>query len=116
MHVTELEAIQGELERLHERCERGILLSSETSPLLEALDARARAALPAGSDLFRLLDSRLKAGSDWWEKTINGYVTPRDCRNIGRRIAALRQVLKEIEPEFLRAEQRPKSELYFTAG
>ena len=43
-------------------------------------------------------------------------MTPRDCRNIGRRIAALRVVLKEIEPEFLRAEQTPKAQLYFTAG
>jgi hypothetical protein len=116
MHVTELEAIEGELERLHDRCERGILLSSEISLLLVALDARARAALPAGSDLFRLLDSRLKAGSDHWEMTINGYVTPRDCRNIGRRIAALRRVLKEIEPEFLRTEQAPKTQLYFASG
>src|SRR5437773_12446072 len=111
MHVAELETIHGELERLHERCERGILMISEISPLLRTLDARARAALPTDSDLFRLLDSRLKAGSDYWEKTINDYVTPRDCRNIGRRIAALRVVLKEIEPEFLRAEQTPKAQL-----
>jgi hypothetical protein len=116
MHITELEAIQEELERLHERCDRGILRSSEISSLLGTLDARARAALPANSDLFRLLDSRLTAATDTWEMTINGYVTPRDCRNIGRRIAVLREVLKEIEPEFLRAEARAPTQLYFQAG
>lgn len=116
MDITELESIQGELERLHDRCERGILLLSEISPILSALDQRARAALPAELDISRLYDSRMRAGTDWWRRTVNGYVAREDCRNIGRRIAVLREVLKEIEPEFLRAEQSPKTQLYFTAG
>jgi hypothetical protein len=116
VNLLELEAVQAELERLHERCERGLILQSEITPELRSLDARARAALPEASDLFRLYDSRMRARTEYWHTTISGYVAPEDCRNVGLRIAVLRQVLKEIEPDFLRAEARAPTQLYFQAG
>lgn len=116
MDAIELERVQAELERLHDRCERGLVLSSEASSLLAGLDQRARSTLPEKSDLFRLYDSRIRAQTDWWERTINGYVAQSDCRNIGRRIAVLREILSEIEPDFLRSEARAPTQLYFQAG
>jgi hypothetical protein len=115
-NTVELELIQEELERLHERCDRGLVLQSEISSLLAGLDQRARSAVPENSLLFRLYDSRVRGHTDWWERTLNGYVARSDCRNIGLRIAAIREILNEIEPEFLRAEARTPAQLYFEAG
>jgi len=114
--LVALEAVQAELEQLHERCERGLILQSEISGLLLSVDSRARASIPPETDLFRLYDSRMKDGADFWHRTVNGYVARSSCKNIGRRIAVIRQLLAEVEPEFLRAEARTPPQFYFQAG
>jgi hypothetical protein len=115
-NLIELEAVHADLERLHERCEKGLILQAEITTVLRDLDSRARAALPKESDLFRLYDSRMGGVTDYWHVTIGRYVSPTSCRNVGRRIAVIRQVLQEIEPEFLRSEARTPTQLYFQAG
>jgi len=95
-NTGEVELVLGELERLHDRCERGIGLHSEITQDLAALDLRTHAALPEGTDAFHLYRSRMRGHTEYWEKTLNGYVSRRDCKNISRRIAVLREALVEL--------------------
>jgi hypothetical protein len=116
VNVTELEGLQSELERLHDRCDRGLVQLAEMTTALAAIDRRTRAALPPDTDLFRLYDSQMKESTDYWRKTLNGYVSPQDCVKIGRRIAILRSVLKEVETDFLSAESAQREQIYFQGG
>ncbi len=92
----ELERIRGDLEKLHERCDRGFVRQSEISTLVKSLDARVLGALPEDSDHLRLYESRVLGRSDWWEQTLNGYVARSDCPNIERRLAAVREILEAL--------------------
>jgi hypothetical protein len=114
--VVQLEAVHAQLELLHERCSSQLLLIDEVQSELARLDARLRGLLPASSDLFRLYDRRMRERTDWWQQTGSGYVDTGDCRNIGRRIGLMREILASIDPEFLRDERFKRTQYYFQRG
>lgn len=121
MSITEpdtakLQTQQRELERLHERCSERLLKPAELQAALKTIDAALRGALPQDSDLTRVLDRHMREGLDFWQTTVSGYVSATDCRNVGRRIAAVRDILARISPEFLRSQDMPQNEFYFPAG
>jgi hypothetical protein len=113
---VELEGIQRELEGLHERCEQLLLKPREIQAALATIDSRIAALLPPDSDLLRSWDRHKRSRTDWWHETISGYVDRQDCPNVGYRIAGVRQLLTALQPDFLRAAQRPPTQFYFQAG
>ena len=115
--VASLDGIDAELGRLHHRCEKQLLHTDELISELGEIDDRIRKLLPDNSDPFRLFDRRMKEhGTEWWKTGGTGYVSQEDCRRIGFRIAIVREILAEIEPDFLRHDTLPSHQLYFQPG
>jgi len=114
--IVELEKELYGLEQLHERCEQQLFRPSEIRAFLADIDRKVRGLIPPGSDLFRLYDRCMREGTDWWRETLSGYVDKADCKNVGRRIALLREILSKIEPEFLRSERLGRTQIYFQEG
>ena len=109
-HVHEL------LERLHERCDRQLLRQGEIASELTKTDATLKSLLSSNSDLSRLFDRLLREQTDYWTTTLTGYVHRPDCKNVGRRIAIVRQILAELEPAALRDDHLPKTQIYVQQG
>ena len=116
INSSRLQEIAEELERLHDRCERQLLTVVEVSTAVRNIDTDLRGLLPPGSDSYRLLDRGLRQSTDYWRVTISGYVERHDCANVARRLAIVREILREIEPDFLRAEHAPPHQFYFQPG
>jgi hypothetical protein len=114
--LSELEGLQRKLEHLHARCEQSILKPGEIQESLGLIDSHILELLQPGSDLFRLWDRHKRSHTDWWHETLSGYADRQDCGNIGYRITGVQRLLAAIEPDFLRADREPPSELYFQAG
>ena len=116
MGLVALETILAELEQLHERCMQELLKPPEIKSILSDLDNRTRGIIPGDSELYRLYDRGMKEGTDWWRVTFTGYVDKANCKNIGRRINLIRQMLSILEPEFLRTQKVERTQIYFQAG
>src|SRR5512143_3524107 len=114
--LVQLQAVHAELERLHERCIEALLRTQELKQAIKQLDSRLEALLPRDSDLFRIFDRRRREKSDWWQVTRSGYVDSADCRNVGGRIAMVRELLARISPEFLQTAGQAPEEFYFPPG
>lgn len=112
----ELRSLEEQLEHLHERCSEQLLRSGEVQHSLGQIDAQLEHLLPRDSDLYRIYDRARRESTDWWQDTVSGYVALPDCRNIGRRIATVRQLLSRVSPEFLHLTDRVPREFYFAPG
>ncbi len=114
--LVQLQAVHTELEKLHERCMEGLPRTEELRQAIKQFDSHMQALLPRGSDLFHLFNRRRSETTDWWQKTRSKYVDSADCRNIGRRIAVVRELLARISPEFLQKTTQAPEEYYFPPG
>ena len=114
--VVALEKILAELEQLHEKCEQQLLRPTEIQAVFSDIGSRLASLLPKDSDLYRIYERRMSEGTDWWKETLSGYVDRSDCANVGRRIAVVREILKKIEPDFLRTERTGHTQIYLQAG
>ncbi len=113
--VVALEGVLEAVEALMDRCERQLLKGSEAAQGHAEVWRQAMESTTADSDEWRYLD-RLGKQTAWWEGTATGYVDPGDSRNFGVLREGLKKILEEKEPEFLRAQKRPKRQRFFNAG
>lgn len=114
--VTTLENILAELEQLHERCAQQLLRPAEIQAAFSDIGTRLASLLPMDSDLHRIYERSMREGTDWWKDTLSGYVDRSDCANVERRIVVVREILKKIEPDFLRPEHARQMQIYLQAG
>jgi len=104
--IAELEAELEKLETLAENCERQILLIKEAQVVLSATQSRVTSLLDKDSIAFRIFDRMTRERTLWWETTMSGYVSSKDCSHIKTWIEILHATINELEPEFLREEKR----------
>lgn len=114
--AAQLDAILEETEAVLGPCEERLLTQTEASAKHGELWGRALAALPEGSDPWRVLDRERRSYGAWWHQGISPYVDPRDCEHFAHLRAALKKVLDAYEPELLRLQKRPKTQHFFTPG
>ena len=113
--VVAIDKIIDDLERLHRRCEEGILQQDEAREALVQADTAIRRLLPADSDLLRYYEVGFnKRRTLYWKVTHTKYVDRHDCENITHRLTAVRSVLSKLAPEFLGRD--PRAQQYFPAG
>lgn len=113
--IVVLESILDAVEELQEDCSKGLLRAEECREKLRAIDNQTQTALPPNSAMFRIFDRRRSEHTDYCAETISGYVDPNDCKNALYRAETLRQVLNEIQPEFLRNGSL-KTQYFFPEG
>jgi len=114
--IAELEAELEKLEPLAENCERQILLIKEAQVALNATQSRVTSLLDKESIAFRIFDRMTRERTLWWESTMSGYVSPKDCSYIKTWIKILHATINELEPEFLREEKREKKQYFIQDG
>jgi hypothetical protein len=114
--IARLEALVEELERLIDCCDRRLLRRVETQEAISGIDESVVGLLPAGSDAFRIFDRQVRERGEWWEVHPGAYAPPSDCNKFRHRRDVLRAILEGQEAEFLRAEQRPRGQWYFSDG
>jgi hypothetical protein len=101
--IAELESELEKLETLAENCERQTLLIKEAQAVLNATQ-------------LRVFDRMVRERTLWWESTITGYVSPKDCSHIKTWIKILHATINEVEPEFLREQGREKKQFFIQDG
>lgn len=114
--IAELEAELEKLEIIAENCERQILLIKEAQFVLNTTQSRITSLLDKNSVAFRVFDRMIREKTLWWESTMSGYVSPKDCSNIKTFIKILHATINELEPEFLREEKREKKQYFIQDG
>ena len=114
--VVALEAVLEEVEFHLDRCERGLLKGDEAAAGYTSLWHRAMAAATQDSDEWRYLDRTGRTHAAWWKATGTGYVDPGDSGNFAVLRDALKKLLNDAEPEFLRDQKRPKKQRFFNVG
>lgn len=114
--VDELERILLSLEQAADLCARGLLRQEEAAKALAQAHSRALAVLPQDSTAHRLYDRTTRDAASWTRISRSGYAESGDCKKIEERIALIRGVINELEPEFLRVERRDKAQFYFVEG
>jgi hypothetical protein len=114
--IEELERVLLRLEQAADQCNRKVLRSEEAQKALDEAHQCALAVLPKDSTAQRLYDRTTRQEDSWWGPAYTGYAGPTDCKKLENRIALIRSVINEIEPEFLHDDYRDKNQFYFTAG
>jgi hypothetical protein len=114
--IAELEAELEKLETLAENCERQILLIKEAQVALSTTQSRVTSLLDKDSIAFRIFDRMTRERTQWWENTMSGYVSRKDCSHIKSWIQILDATINELEPEFLREEKREKKQYFIQDG
>ncbi len=114
--IAELEAELEKLELLAENCERQILHIKEAQVALSATQSRVTSLLDKDSVAFRIFDRMVLERTLWWESTMSGYVSPKDCSHIRTWIGILHATINELAPEFLREEKGEKKQYFIQDG
>ncbi len=119
---AELERVIESLEAHAGRCNKGVLNKREVDQAIQTAHAKVAGLLPADSDVHRIYERAVNPNpqNSWRQVPLAGedlaWAVSSDCARLEERIALLRRVINEIEPEFLRAEPRDKDQFYFSAG
>lgn len=114
--IAKLEQELADLEALADMCERQVLRVEEAKTALSKNTEMLTSLLDSKSIAFRRFERRTQEQALWWEQTLSGYVSPSNCTYVKERVAILRDVLNELQPEFLRDTERPKSQYFVSDG
>lgn len=116
--IAGLEDVLERLETALDMCTRKILRQEEAQKVITEAKRKLEELLSPDSNAFRIYDlsKREYDLSYYWEKTISGYISPRDCKNIEQWVNIVRNIINEYEPELLRAECVDKKQYFLHAG
>ncbi len=114
--IIELESLLEDLETEMERCFKERLKQSEAIRIYNDFWQRASKIPEIDSDEWRTLDRIRKSTSAWWKESFSDYVVKKDCEHFVKFRDALKRLLEDNEPEFLRSHKRPKDQMFFAAG
>lgn len=108
---SKLEHLQG----LQADCEKRILRVDEVRDKLHLTEEDLKNTLPGDSRGFRIFDRmRIEVVRRWW--STGRYAEPSDCQHIAEWIQVVQAVLQEVQPEFLRPGESPRTKYFFSAG
>jgi hypothetical protein len=114
--IEELERVLLSLEQAADLCGRRLLRQEEAAKVLAEAHQSVLVLLPRDSTAHRLYDRTTREAASWTRTSRSGYAESEDCKKIEERIALIRRVVNELEPEFLRDEHRDKDQFYFIEG
>lgn len=114
--IVNLEKLLEETENLADQCARQLLRVNEVMEFVKGLRQEVITLLQTDTPAYRIFDRMSRDTTQWWATTASGYVVPKDCGHIEKWIDILKNIINELEPEFLRNEKRAKKQYFFSEG
>ncbi len=114
--LNQISEMLDSLMKQNELAERNLLRREEVRELLEDFDIKVLSALDDNSIPYRIYEASTAGKTMWWKESHSPMADNNDHDKIKSRIDLIEQVLRELEPDFLKGRDKQKNEFYFRKG